>query len=90
MFVHQRLSPEKLRAARLAAGFTEVIGLLRALEKRHGSSISRAAYWRWEDSSKPGLTTFDYNHFMSVCDALKVKPKAVTDPAMTVPDGAQE
>lgn len=80
MFVQRRISPGKLRAAREAAGYGVIADMLAELRSRHSTIIGRSTYWRWEDTTKPGLTLFDWNYFEMVCDVLGVKPEDISDP----------
>lgn len=95
MFVKRRINPEKLRAARIAAGFFTITSLMEALtdaaEKNNEPVIvSRPTYSKWESTSGKrsfaAITVFDYNTIHTICDHLKTTPEAVTDPIQYVPE----
>ena len=67
----RQLSPEKLRQARLKAGFTNISDVARRIGMR------RLGYKRWEEG--PGLTHFDYFAFDNMCQLFKVSYADVTD-----------
>ncbi|WP_407543812.1 hypothetical protein Q0M94_28430 (plasmid) [Deinococcus radiomollis] len=78
MFVQRRMAPKKLRAARLAAGFTSINSVIVASELDGKPQIHRATYTRWEGA--PGLASFDYNNFCFICHLFSVTPEQITDP----------
>lgn len=67
----RKLNPEKLRAARLRAGYTNISDVSRRIK------IKRLAYSRWEQS--PGLTHFDYVAFANALALFGVAFEDVTD-----------
>lgn len=71
ILTRRKLSPERLRAARLAAGQDNVSALCRRI------GIKRLAYTRWEQA--PGLTHFDFVAFHNLLNVLNVSYTAVTD-----------
>lgn len=77
----RQLSPRKLRAARLRAGFDNISEVCRRI------GLKRFGYRRWEDATKPPLTYFDYVAFQNVLNLFGVQIDEVTDP---IPDGTPE
>lgn len=68
------LSPAKLRAARLKAGFNNVSALARQI------GIDRNAYLDWENGERVPLTHVDYVGMVNVLTLFGVTYDDVTDP----------
>lgn len=69
----RQLSPEKLRRARLKAGFTNVSEVCRRI------GLGRLGYNRWEEA--PGLSHFDYLAFRNLCELFGVTYEEVSEEA---------
>lgn len=74
----RKLSPERLQAARLKAGYTNVEEICRQI------GIRRLAYNRWERA--PGLAYFDFYAFQRLLALFETTYEEVTD---EIPEGEQ-
>jgi len=69
----RRISPVKLRQARLAAGLTNISDVVRR------ANILPGTLYRWEDPSQPGLAHFDYVGFENLLRLYGCTFENVTD-----------
>lgn len=74
LLTRRKLSPQKLRAARIAAGYTNVSALCRLI------GFDRQGYNRWEDENRGPLERFDFTAFWNALALFKVGYEDVTEP----------